>query len=101
MVKWGFGASVRVEIILRGADRSVLARNIESAALRPCQVAREAEISKKYRKVQKINKSRKSRIPSPLLLSALGLGPMYFPPRDPIPRGNPLLRSGVELSTSV
>ena len=44
MVRWGFGASVRVEIILRGADRSVLARNIESVALRPCQVAREAEI---------------------------------------------------------
>ena len=46
MVRWGFGASVRVEIILRGADQSVLARNIESVALRPCQVAREAEISK-------------------------------------------------------
>ena len=52
MVKWGFGASVRVEIILRGADRSVLARNIESGALRPCQVAREAEISKKHRKAK-------------------------------------------------
>ncbi len=35
MVRWGFGASVRVEKILRGADRSALARNIESTAYLP------------------------------------------------------------------
>ena len=65
MVKWGFGASVRVEIILRGADRSVLARNIESAALRPCQVAREPKIAKQVSKYQQIHKSWKSKIPTP------------------------------------
>ena len=71
IVKWGFGPSVQVEIILRGADRSVLARNIESVALRPCQVARDAEISKQnIEQLNKNNKPRKSKIGSPLLLSA-------------------------------